>query len=819
MNLLRTLTSPRRGGERGTPLPLALSDYITLLNTFSYQGNAYQLGSKQEEIGGDYRSLVAGAYKRDGVVFACLLVRLLLFSEARFQFRRLRNGRPGDLYGTAALRPLEQPWPGATTGDLLARMEQDASLAGNFFAARRPGGRIKRMRPDWVTIVLGSERDDVDAASLDAEVLGYLYHPGGHHSGVDPVVLDRGEVAHYAPIPDPDAAFRGMSWLTPVLNEIMADKAATEHKLRFFENGATPNIIVSMPPMPVDAAKEWVELFEESHAGVGNAYKTLFLGGGADPKVVGADFKQLDFKITQGAGETRIAAAAGVPPVIVGLSEGLQAATYCLPAGELVWTADGPRRIADVRRGDVVWSAGEQTKPCRVTWQGNVGEAAVYEVRTKNRVLRATATHPVLVRVPGHSRGGNASRHATVAWRCVAELRPGDQVVEALSLPDYPCVAPEWASADLARWLGAYVGDGCGAGTGAIRFAIPPSDRVRDHYERLTAELFDARIRYEERGFRIQQKATTELLGMLGFAGTAKTKTIPGWVFRLPREQRLAFLAGLMDTDGSIDKRGVGTLGFANRLLVEQARALFVSCGVQVSNVSYREQPAANLPQPGRRETYDFWAFAITSGLGAVPVADPLYRLRLACRRDTPEGGDASKAGLENQGFFTVRSIRELPPQPVYDISVEGEHSFFAAGVAVHNSNYGQARRRFADGTMRPLWRNAAGSLAALVDVPADSELWYDDRDIPFLQEDQRDAAEILSIQAAAIRTLIDGGFDPEKAVAAVSAGDLRQLQHTGLLSVQLQPPGEGTPLNGAAPAGTGELAAALALLASRTKE
>jgi phage portal protein BeeE len=32
--------------------------------------------------------------------------------------------------------------------------------------------------------------------------------------------------------------------------------------------------------------------------------------------------------VTQGAGETRIAAAAGVPPVIVGLSEGLQAATY-----------------------------------------------------------------------------------------------------------------------------------------------------------------------------------------------------------------------------------------------------------------------------------------------------------------------------------------------------------------------------------------------------------------------------------------------------------------------------------------------------------
>ena len=59
-----------------------------------------------------------------------------------------------------------------------------------------------------------------------------------------------------------------------------------------------------------------------------NAYKTLFLGAGATIQPVGTDIQQLDFKVTQGAGETRIAAAAGVPPVIVGFSEGLEAATY-----------------------------------------------------------------------------------------------------------------------------------------------------------------------------------------------------------------------------------------------------------------------------------------------------------------------------------------------------------------------------------------------------------------------------------------------------------------------------------------------------------
>jgi hypothetical protein len=105
-------------------------------------------------------------------------------------------------------------------------------------------------------------------------------------------------------------------------------------------------------------------------------------------------------------------------------------------------------------------------------------------------------------------------------------------------------------------------------------------------------------------------------------------------------------------------------------------------------------------------------------------------------------------------------------------------------------SNYGQARRRFADGTMRPLWRNAAASLATLITVPTNSELWYDDRDIPFLAEDVKDAAEIQQMNAAAIRQLIDSGFEPDTVISAVTAGDLNRLRHSGLYSVQLQPPG-----------------------------
>jgi hypothetical protein len=309
------------------------------------------------------------------------------------------------------------------------------------------------MRPDWVTIVAGSASSgDVGLEDLDAEVVGYLYHPGGRRSDRDPVPLGRDEVAHYAAIPDPDFRFRGMSWLSTITSEVMGDSAASSHKLSFFERGATANHAVVFDKevvRDVETFNKWVDVFDEQHSGLDKAYATMYLAAGADVKTIGADMRQVDFKTVQGAGETRIAAAAGVPPVIVGLSEGLDAATY---------------------------------------------------------------------------------------------------------------------------------------------------------------------------------------------------------------------------------------------------------------------------------------------------------------------------------------------------------------------SNYAQARRRFADMTLAPLWRNVAGSLETIVDVPAGARLWYDARDIPFLREDAKDAAEIQGQYAQSIRTLVDGGFDPQTAIDAVVAGDMRRLKHTGLTSVQLLPPDPtGASANGGAKPANGD--------------
>jgi hypothetical protein len=317
------------------------------LSGFTHDGVSYPLGLNQtlygdrEEIPSSFDGYVSGAYKSNGIVFACELVRMMVFSEARLMYRKLIRGRPGELHHTASLNVLHRPGPGQTTGDLLTRAILDADLAGNHFAVRRDS-RVVRLRPDWVSIMLGSDRKDMDVVDdPEAEVVAYLYHPKGNKSST-PIFYLPEDVAHWAPVPDPIANFRGMSWLTPVVREIQGDKLASAHKNKFFEHGATPNMIVKNDIQDPEVFTKWTKLFKEQYEGVANAYRTLYLGAGADATVVGADMQQLDFKVVQGAGETRIAAASGVGAVMAQFSEGMQGSS--LNAGNY---AAARRRVAD----------------------------------------------------------------------------------------------------------------------------------------------------------------------------------------------------------------------------------------------------------------------------------------------------------------------------------------------------------------------------------------------------------------------------------------------------------------------------------------
>jgi HK97 family phage portal protein len=277
--------------------------------------HSWGVSPNSERISADFASWAIDGYAGNGIVFAVLNARMNLFTEARFKWRNLADKR---LYGNGDLAILENPWTNGSTGDLLARAEQDVFLGGNFFV-RRVGDRLERLRPDRVEIVTV-----LDNETGVSEVFAYMYRRDGIH---EEMLLPE-DVAHWTPIPDPMAEHRGLAVLTPIVREVNNDLAMTEHKSRFFENAATPNLVIKYTKALTPESFARLKSRFDARYGGSSGEKTMILDEGADLTVVGNSFEQMNFTAVQSAGEARIAAAASVPPQVVGLQVGIEAGGY-----------------------------------------------------------------------------------------------------------------------------------------------------------------------------------------------------------------------------------------------------------------------------------------------------------------------------------------------------------------------------------------------------------------------------------------------------------------------------------------------------------
>ena len=318
--------------------PLAFQSWVDMISNPDFAPFMSQTWSPDRET---TPTTQANSYSTSGPIFSLIAARMQVFSQARFGWTTFKGSTPGDMTYTRELDVLERPWSGGVTADLLSRMELHASTAGTAYV-RRVKNRLRLLNPLWVTVVIGSEEDvDHPAEAGDAEIIGWLYTPPNAKGTI--LLPGQRELAMYAPLPDPDNNFLGMSWVTPVIRDISADNLSMLHKRKYFENAASPNFAIKFDPtVSIERVREFKRLMQAEHRGVMNAYKTLFLGGGADPVPVGNNMREMDFANIQGKGESRMASAAGVPPSWVGFSEGLQGSA--LNAGNF---ASARRRFGD----------------------------------------------------------------------------------------------------------------------------------------------------------------------------------------------------------------------------------------------------------------------------------------------------------------------------------------------------------------------------------------------------------------------------------------------------------------------------------------
>lgn len=535
----------------------------------------------------------------------------------------------------------------------------------------------------------------------------------------------------------------GFSAIPSILPELFADAEAAAYYAGLMGGSGTPPFMVALDKdMRIDEAG--VEAFTRRliEKTTGSKKGQPIVAKGARAYKLGFNPTELNLSESRYMAEDRFCAVMGIPAVVLELGSGM---AHCMPAEVRISTPDrGPVSIAELKAGDEVYSFTEKgIQPRKVLWSGKTGtQQQVYKIKTRNRTILATENHPFLTRrrekVPAPMIGQRRSPEwkCWMEWVCLKDLKVGDRIVEVTSLPDTgKTEAPDGTpvSEQLMQWLGAFVGDGNYWSPdykegGAIGMSIPMRDRVGEEYRELTKSLFTSRINNKQHlksgigldpgsnlntkpvklteginGFGFCSRHTYLWLQSLGFKRGAKNKRIPEWVFALTETLRLAFLRGLLDTDGSVSKRGHACWRMASKDLSRDIRDLAIGLGMSVSNVLYVKQvpsKSGSLAHCFKKESYDSWQVGILScedvrRIGSKDLKYVEYLKNCTEKKRISSRYKARGNNLlpEDCEFVPIQKIEPHSIEDVYDITVEDAHNFVAEGVVAHNSIYNNVKQ------------------------------------------------------------------------------------------------------------------------------
>ncbi len=409
----------------------------------------------------------------------------------------------------------------------------------------------------------------------------------------------------------------------------------------------------------------------------------------------------------------------------------------CLAEGSTVTTPAGLKLIEAVEIGDEVLSYDEAAKELvfrRVTAKRFTGNQPVHEVSAAGRKLKVTANHPFYSYVHNVGAPKKLGRYslafvradhlkeaivprASINYGSPRQLKRPSLVTQFESQNQYSdrqMMSGERASRlrgvdettnDILWLFGYWAGDGNielkpGKTEGVLRFAkigfsTPKADRARGRLMETMTALVEGEPTERKDGNHLawHGKELAELFLLNGFSGGARTKRIPSWVWSVPESQRLSFIAGSLDANGTATRgQRYFTLKSANRDLLEDTASLLVTLGipsslhtefstprrVKIMGVECTAHGAYTLSFP--LDTRLFSCVSPALRKKAETIAPAALKYHRAVGRSSIE----LPACLE----ITEANVSEASSEsvPVWDIEVEGTGNFVSQGFIVHNS-------------------------------------------------------------------------------------------------------------------------------------
>ena len=566
----------------------------------------------------------------------------------------------------------------------------------------------------------------------------------------------------------------GDSPASVALNSARLSHYVTRMASTFFESGAMPvTLITSESGFGADSDR--VEsFFRRAMQGIANAYRVLALRGqGVNIAHLQFPLKDLATPELRESARKDVALAFEIPVTLLD-----DDANYaCLPAGELVYTVNGPKPIERVSVGEMVWTWNKSEisqNPVTAVIKQPI-QPDVYRVKTRHRTLRASNNHPLLTVSITAGRGFYDPQQCEYVWKRVDELQTGDYIVVSESLPDVGGdLLPNGrqATPEFMEMAGLYLADGSSSGDRNINFAVP-DDAMGQYYQETAGVAFadyPVRAGYSDERALIAKRRSSAFwfsvhcaplfrdLEEFGLTGRALTKRVPTWVFGLSRDLRLAFLRGFTDGDGTVNKRGEIVIGVANDALAEDLRVLAISCGLTVTNL-YTSNRIGNFGRGHlvRFNIHEAEIVGTHTPAYQARIAHPsvAYRLANLIGEQRYKGVVRNLDLAEGTNIERVQSIEYLGKMEVYDLSVAEDHTFIAEGIVVHNTAK-EHKRSFYDETVIPDADMFAEEFNVQLLEPLGLRLEFKPEEMDLYQDDERESAQAAATFSGMLNSMAD---------------------------------------------------------------
>lgn len=665
-------------------------------------------------------------------VFACQrVISETVASLPKCVYKRLPDGnreeaRDHPVYSLLA----QEPNPGMTPFDYFDMTTAGVVLSGNSISliVRDNGGSIVALHP-FKTGTVECRRENGQT----------IYICRGENGQGEAFRAD--EILHVRSTTR-DGLW-GISPITECRESFAGAKAVEQYGHAFYGNSARPSGVLVVPTKfkTQEERQQFLRAWESTHRGAAASGKTATLEGGITWQSIGLSNEDAQFLETRRFTIGEIARIFRVQPHMI------QDLSRCMPASTLVFTEFGPKRISDIVVGDKVWTPSVDGLVLnRVTNHWSNGERELLEIRTTNRTLRCTSNHRLLVRreklrdlLPKETGGKNVDgKKQRVEWINeyveAGKLRIGDTIITLNSIPDDGAtVAPNRRNLTVGfmEFAGLLMADGnilyekgkprgvqIARGENVSYMSAYRSIIMREFKKsgprdcKKSCSTFSVLLRDGVRQTVFSSTSAARELFSLGLNGTAFTKRVPGWVFTLNCELRLAFLRGFLDGDGTVDIKGRITFYSANPKLLDDIRHLCMSCGIPVTNSrSDRNGKKAFCPKSGIPTLIFRFTCSDPGANSRIGSHDTRYVKRFSKakpfgRKDRAYPRFGGK-NFKSNGLSLARisSVLVVPPEQTYDIEVEGEHCFIADGVVSHNSTNNNIEHQgieFVTYTIRP---------------------------------------------------------------------------------------------------------------------